>query len=88
MLTEVNSIVNGGFDSTIKSIVWTGRPLRASRNPYVENWEMNRQDEIKSLTSRGLIPIPWELDKLHAEGRLTEEIEDQAIFRYKFVFAS
>lgn len=74
-------IINGDFDSAIKSIIWSGRPLRASRNPYVDNWEFNRQAEIKDLTSRGLIPIPWELDKLHEEGKLTEEIEDQSALR-------
>lgn len=74
-------IINGGFDSVIKSIIWSGRPLRAARTPYVEDWEFNRQAEIKDLTSRGLIPIPWELDKLHEEGKLIEEIEDQATLR-------
>jgi NAD(P)H-dependent flavin oxidoreductase YrpB (nitropropane dioxygenase family) len=74
-------IINGGFDAAIKSIVWSGRPLRASRTPYVDDWELNRQAEIKELTSRGLIPIPWELEKLHQEDKLTEEIEDQAVLR-------
>jgi NAD(P)H-dependent flavin oxidoreductase YrpB (nitropropane dioxygenase family) len=74
-------IINGGFDAAIKSIVWSGRPLRASRNSYIDNWEFNRQAEIKDLTSRGLIPIPWELEKLHQEGKLTEDIEDQAVLR-------
>jgi NAD(P)H-dependent flavin oxidoreductase YrpB (nitropropane dioxygenase family) len=74
-------IIKGDFDSVIKSVVWSGRPLRASRNPYVDDWEKNRQAEIKDLTAQGLIPIPWELDRLHEEGKLTEEIEDMAVLR-------
>lgn len=76
-----DDIVNGGFDSAVKSIVWSGRPLRASRNWYIDDWETNRQAEIKDLTSRGHIPIPHDLDRLHEEGRLTEEIEDAATLR-------
>jgi len=74
-------IVNGGFDSAVRSIIWSGRPLRASRNAYVDDWEKNRQAEIKDLTGRGLVPLQFELDRLHEEGRLTEEIEDATVLR-------
>jgi NAD(P)H-dependent flavin oxidoreductase YrpB (nitropropane dioxygenase family) len=76
------SIIESGFDSSIKSLVWTGRPLRALSNPYIADWEQNRQAEIKSLAERGIVPLQYELDRLHAEGKLTEEIEDQAVLRY------
>jgi NAD(P)H-dependent flavin oxidoreductase YrpB (nitropropane dioxygenase family) len=76
------STIESGFDSSIKSLVWTGRPLRALSNPYIADWEQNRQAEIKSLTSRGIVPLQYELDRLHSEGKLTEEIEDQAVLRY------
>ena len=33
-----------------------GRPLRVRKNVYIENWEEERQDEIKELTSKGIIP--------------------------------
>ena len=76
------SIIESGFDSAIKSLVWSGRPLRALSNPYIADWEQNRQAEIKSLTDRGIVPLQYELDRLHREGKLTEEIEDQAVLRY------
>jgi NAD(P)H-dependent flavin oxidoreductase YrpB (nitropropane dioxygenase family) len=76
-----DSIVKAGFDSAIKSVVWSGRPLRAQSNPYIEDWEKNRQAEIKDLTSRGLVPLQYELDRLHAEGKLTEQIEDDTMLR-------
>lgn len=76
------SIIEAGFDSAIKSLVWSGRPLRALSNPYIADWEQNRQAEIKSLTYRGIVPLQYELDRLHSQGKLTEEIEDQAVLRY------
>lgn len=42
---------------------------------------MNRQDEIKALTAQGIVPLHHELDRLHKEDKLTEEIEDQAALR-------
>jgi NAD(P)H-dependent flavin oxidoreductase YrpB (nitropropane dioxygenase family) len=76
-----NSIVNSDFNSAIVTTVFTGRPLRAQSNPYLEDWEKNRQTEIKNLTSRGILPLEHELDRLHIEGKLTEEIEDYAVLR-------
>ena len=76
-----DSIIKAGFDSAIKSVVWSGRPLRAQSNPYIEDWEKNRQAEIKDLTSRGLVPLQYELDRLHREGKLTEQIEDDTMLR-------
>ena len=27
------------------------------KNPYIKDWEENRSDEIKALTSKGIIPV-------------------------------
>ncbi|KAF2807492.1 2-nitropropane dioxygenase [Mytilinidion resinicola] len=71
-------VVDAGFDSVVKSTIWTGRPLRAARTPYIDDWETNRQQEIKELTAKGVLPAEYDLDKLSAAGKLTEEIEEQA----------
>jgi NAD(P)H-dependent flavin oxidoreductase YrpB (nitropropane dioxygenase family) len=76
------SITEAGFDSVIKSLVWSGRPLRALSNPYIADREQNRQAEIKFLTGCGIVPLQYDLDRLHSQGKLTEEIEDQAMVRY------
>jgi hypothetical protein len=55
--------------------------LRALKNPYILDWEQNRQAEIQELTSKGIVPLPYELDRLHQEGKLTDEIEDSAALR-------
>jgi NAD(P)H-dependent flavin oxidoreductase YrpB (nitropropane dioxygenase family) len=75
------SIISADFDSTIKSTIWTGRPLRALATPYVRNWETNRGEEIKQLQAKGVIPLYHEMDRLEKIGGLTEEIEDQSTLR-------
>ncbi|KXT09936.1 hypothetical protein AC579_9733 [Pseudocercospora musae] len=74
-------VIDAGYDSLVKLTIWSGRPLRALRNPYLDDWEINRQAEIKDLTSRGIVPLVHELDKLHETGKLTDEIEDSAALR-------
>jgi NAD(P)H-dependent flavin oxidoreductase YrpB (nitropropane dioxygenase family) len=76
-----NEVIAAGFDSVVKSLIWSGRPLRASRNAYVDDWENNRHQEIRDLTSRGIVPLHHELDRLHEEGKLTDEIEEEAKLR-------
>ena len=66
----------------MKLLIWSGRPLRALSNPYLKDWEQNRQAEIKELTEKGIVPLEYELDRLHKEGKLTDEIEDAAALRY------
>lgn len=34
----------------------SGRPLRLRKTPWVEDWEENRQDEIRKLTAAGKVP--------------------------------
>ncbi|KAH8681358.1 Nitronate monooxygenase-domain-containing protein [Xylariales sp. PMI_506] len=58
------SVQTASFDDTIRTVIFTGRPLRVRKNPYIENWEYNRQDEIKSLTSQGTLPYEADLDKV------------------------
>ncbi|KAF2659282.1 2-nitropropane dioxygenase [Lophiostoma macrostomum CBS 122681] len=74
-------VIAADYDSWIKSTVWSGRPLRALSNPYLEDWERNRQTEIKELSGKGVVPLEYELDRLHKEGKLTEEIEDATELR-------
>lgn len=53
-----------GFEDTLRTLIFTGRPLRVRRNAYIDNWEEERRDEIKELTSRGKLPYEVDLDKL------------------------
>jgi len=33
-------------------------------NPYIQNWEENRQDEIRQLTGSGKIPVEHDMETL------------------------
>lgn len=55
-------VVECNFDQTMRTVIYTGRPLRVFKTDYVMDWENNRQKEIKDLTSQGIIPYEYELD--------------------------
>ena len=57
-----DAVVGAGYDSTIRTIIFTGRPLRVLRNPYIMNWETKRRDEIRKLTSEGVIPVYHDIE--------------------------
>lgn len=71
-------IVQADVDATLKSTIWTGRPLRHLKTPWTENWELRRREELEALQQQGILVADHELDKLAKEGKLTEEIEDQS----------
>ncbi|CED82905.1 2-nitropropane dioxygenase [Phaffia rhodozyma] len=56
-------ILSAGYDDVEKTLIYTGRPLRVRATPYVKDWNNNRADEIKKLTSQGTIPHDAELEK-------------------------
>merc|ERR550525_549670 len=50
-----SSLLKATVDSTVRTLIYSGRPLRTYRTPYVDKWE-ERQDEIKEMTSKGILP--------------------------------
>lgn len=58
------AVRTAGFDDNIRTIIFTGRPLRVRANPYIQNWEDNRQSEIKELTGRGKIPVEHDMETM------------------------
>ncbi|KAM0790361.1 hypothetical protein ACM66B_003244 [Microbotryomycetes sp. NB124-2] len=54
------AVMSAGITDTIRTIIFTGRPLRVRKNPFILDWEENRQQEIKDLTSKGTIPVGYE----------------------------
>jgi NAD(P)H-dependent flavin oxidoreductase YrpB (nitropropane dioxygenase family) len=59
-----DAVQTAGFDDNVRTIIFTGRPLRVRNNPYINNWETNRQQEIKELTAKGTIPVEHDFEKL------------------------
>ena len=58
------AVRTAGFDDNIRTIIFTGRPLRVRNNPYIEDWENNRSQEIKDLTAKGTIPVDHDFETL------------------------
>jgi len=54
---------------TTTTIVYTGRPARVMRTPYLKNWE-DRNDEVVKLTSEG--KIPYKLDVRAGRAKMTD----------------
>jgi NAD(P)H-dependent flavin oxidoreductase YrpB (nitropropane dioxygenase family) len=58
------AVRTAGHDDNIRTIIFTGRPLRVRNNPYITNWEENRAPEIKELTGKGIIPVEHDFETL------------------------
>jgi NAD(P)H-dependent flavin oxidoreductase YrpB (nitropropane dioxygenase family) len=71
------NIIESEYDETIRTLIFTGRPLRVRKNPYIMNWESERRDEMLGLLDKGVIPVQSDLDaleKLEEEGKSPEEV--------------
>jgi NAD(P)H-dependent flavin oxidoreductase YrpB (nitropropane dioxygenase family) len=75
-MAHQEAVRTAGFDDNVRTIIFTGRPLRVRNNPYIQNWEENRTNEIKELTSKGIIPVEHDLETLGDD--LDDETMDQA----------
>jgi NAD(P)H-dependent flavin oxidoreductase YrpB (nitropropane dioxygenase family) len=60
------AVRTSGHDDNIRTIIFTGRPMRVKKNPYIVNWEEERQAEMKELAAKGKIPYEADLDKVLA----------------------
>lgn len=72
------AVRTAGFDDTIRTTIFTGRPLRVRNNPFIEHWETERRDEIVELTKKGVIPVEFEIQKLDDADQLDDETMDNA----------
>lgn len=63
------AVLSASYEDAVTTLIYTGRPLRVRRTPYVDDWNNNRQAEIKELTSKGIIPAEHDLEK-HPEKSL------------------
>jgi len=72
------AVRTAGYEDTIRTIIFTGRPLRVRNNAYIKQWEENRRDEIKALTSKGTIPVEHDIEELEKGDKLDDETMDQA----------
>ena len=62
-LSHKEAIVNAGYDDTLRTLIYTGRPLRIITNAYAKHWEENRKQEMKELLDQGTIPYTIDIAK-------------------------
>jgi len=63
-----------GHDDNIRTIIFTGRPLRVRNNDYINDWETNRLAEMKELASKGIIPYEVDVEKvMNADAQKSDE---------------
>merc|ERR1719161_712149 len=60
-------VLKATMDSTIRTLIYSGRPLRVYRSDTVNRWEAD-QEKIKELTSKGIIPIQQEREQRGSRG--------------------
>ncbi|EME80315.1 uncharacterized protein MYCFIDRAFT_212026 [Pseudocercospora fijiensis CIRAD86] len=56
------AVVTAEFEDTVRTLVVSGRPLRARMNDYLKTWEIDRPDEIKKLCDQGIVPLAHDLE--------------------------
>jgi NAD(P)H-dependent flavin oxidoreductase YrpB (nitropropane dioxygenase family) len=50
-----DAVRTAGFDDNIRTIIFSGRPLRIRNNPYVNNWEVNSKLHFAHTITEKLI---------------------------------
>ncbi|KAJ3192906.1 hypothetical protein HK101_005774 [Irineochytrium annulatum] len=58
------AVLNAGFHDTVRTLIFTGRPLRCLRNWYIDSWEEGRQEEMKELLGKGKIPAMHDAEQM------------------------
>ncbi|KAI9171133.1 putative nitronate monooxygenase [Paramyrothecium foliicola] len=69
-----DAVRTAGHDDNVRTIIFTGRPMRVRNNDYISDWENNRVQEMKELAAKGTIPYEADLDKImNSEGDSSSE---------------
>jgi NAD(P)H-dependent flavin oxidoreductase YrpB (nitropropane dioxygenase family) len=48
-----NSLVKADSSDTVRTLIYSGRPMRVLRTDYVLDWETNRREEATALLAKG-----------------------------------
>ena len=65
---HLEAIVKAKSDQTVRSTIYTGRPMRVLQNTMNMDWENNRKKEMLELQSKGIIPFTVDERILPKEG--------------------
>ncbi|CAK9032994.1 unnamed protein product [Durusdinium trenchii] len=62
-------VVKAGVHDTHRTEIYTGRPMRIIKNKYSENWEVERNKEMRDLLKKGVIPYTTDVELLEEKVR-------------------
>jgi len=62
-------VLGATVHDTVRTIIFTGRPMRVLKTAYNMDWENNRAAEIKDLTSKGILPVYWDMEQYEKDGK-------------------
>ncbi|BFZ56510.1 hypothetical protein PYCC9005_003557 [Savitreella phatthalungensis] len=72
-----DAVVTADYTDTIRTIIFTGRPMRVRKNPYIMDWE-SKPHEIQKLVQQGIIPAVHDMDRREKEGTADDDLEMSA----------
>merc|ERR1712230_213234 len=76
------AVRTSGHDDNVRTIIFTGRPMRVRNNEYINDWETNRVAEMKELAAKGVIPYEADLDKLSENANDNDDKEEDIFDKY------
>jgi NAD(P)H-dependent flavin oxidoreductase YrpB (nitropropane dioxygenase family) len=73
------AVVSTNVHGTMRSLIYTGRPLRIAKNAYAVGWEQERGDEMKALLAKGKLPIKHDFEtKMEKGEEITMQMQMEA----------
>jgi NAD(P)H-dependent flavin oxidoreductase YrpB (nitropropane dioxygenase family) len=60
------AVMSAGYHDTVRTLVFTGRPLRVKKNAYIHQWETERREEQEKLLAQGTVPVQQDIDAASA----------------------
>eukprot|EP01084_Bolivina_argentea_P085123 153858_1 len=82
------NIIESTVHDTMRTEIYTGRPLRVFKHEYAMNWETNRKNEMRKILQSGVLPFMYDIqkrggpppkrdsDKVHLVGQCCGNITD------------
>ena len=69
------AVLDSKIDDTMKTLVYTGRPLRIAKNDYATDWETGRKAKMEKLLSEGIIPVNYDKENMETGKFEKDDIE-------------
>jgi len=57
------AIIDADYHDTIRTLIFTGRPLRVLKSEYVMHWENERHKDIQELCNQGIVPVVRDIEE-------------------------